>query len=428
MFSLTLPSHVLSAKTAEKVSTARHHAEILELRGVIRRKVSELRQSQRVLMPGLGPVLDEMQYDGAAGDPLKLLLPSELSAGDRGAWCHPDIPTLEFRFRFAQADDSLVELRRLLRLFQSLRNENLKQLSHVTKATTRTQALFNSFRTRIRRCANRYSHARNAMLALDPDQKLSPEWMRRFKKLDDSDVRGPGREPEDKSEGRFTPTWIWLVSLSSQPPLATTATTTPANESTPVNDTELADSMRAHWAKCQARAERYEEEVSLTTEEMGRTLLYFEWKRAQWHSLKSEREKSDSPPPADVQHGLRAYAYRQANVYDALIHSFVSRWRKTLLSHGLRPTWLSRYSPTSDPLQQHQDHSQPEPESGHVAHDPPPPFQLPHNEDTDAPLVKDVETGNDDDYDDYDNDNDNDNDEYVVDDADLFDVEDEFVD
>lgn len=159
VFSLVLLSHALSAKTKEKVSTVQRHTEILELRSTIKRKISEFRQSQRVLMPGLGPILDEMRDDGAAGDSFKLLLPSELSVEDRGAWCHPDIPALEFRFRFAQADDRLAELRRLLRLFQNLRDENLKQLSNVTKANTHTQGIFNSFQARIQRCANRYSHA-----------------------------------------------------------------------------------------------------------------------------------------------------------------------------------------------------------------------------------------------------------------------------
>ena len=442
IFTPTLLSRLLSAKIEEKVSTVRRHAEILEMRGVIQRKLSEFRQSQRFLMPGLGPVLDELQNEGATEGSLELLLPSELSVEDRATWCHPDIPTLEFRFRVAQADDSLAGLRRLLRLYQALREQNHKQISNVTKAVTRTQGMFNNFRTRIRRCSKRYSHARSAMLALDPDQRLSPEWMQRFQELNKSDIRGPGRELDDKSEGQFTPSWIWLVPLSSLPsPPATTlssdpiAAATPANKPAPAND-ELTNSMRAHWAKCQARAERYEEEVTLTTEEMGRVLLYFEWQRSRWLSLQSEREWSDSPPPADVQHGLRAYAHRQANVYDTLIHSFADRWKKTLLSHGLRPTWLSRYSASPTSLQQHQDHSQPgiDPKSAHVACDPPSP-SLPTYEDTDSPLVNDVEAGNGNDGNDHDHDHnyeDNDNDdnggEYVVDDAELFDVEDEFAD
>ena len=154
---------------------------------------------------------------------------------------------------------------------------------------------------------------------------------------------------------------------------------------------------------------------------------YFKWKQAQWSSLKSEWEKSDTLPSADVQCGLQAYPNHQANVYDTLVHLFIHCWRRTLLSHGHHPTWLSHYPATSTPLQQHQDHSQLEPESGHRAHNHPPPIQLSHNKDTDTPLLKDVETGNDDDYNYNYNDNDNNN-KYIISDTDLSDVEDEFVD
>jgi len=124
---------------------------------------------------------------------------------------------------------------------------------------------------RVRHVADHYSHARDAMLALDPDEKFVPGWTQQFQMLKESDICGPGRERDDKSEGQFMLTWIWLVPQLSYPPPATTAqdgpaTTTPSspdpegkttttNEPTPASDEELADSMRVHWAKCQARAE-----------------------------------------------------------------------------------------------------------------------------------------------------------------------------
>jgi len=112
--------------------------------------------------------------DETTRDSHKLLLPSDLSTEDRLAWYPPDISALEFRFRYAQADDSLAELRRLRRLVQSLRDQNAKHIHQTQRTVTRAQGLFEGFQTRIRRCAGRYSHARNAMLALDPNQELSP--------------------------------------------------------------------------------------------------------------------------------------------------------------------------------------------------------------------------------------------------------------
>ena len=355
---------VLSTKTKTKATTARHHTEVLELRNEISRNLSELRQSQCIHMPGLTPFLDGVRDDEITEDSLKLWLPSEISAEERDSWCLPNIPRLEFRFRYAQADDSLAELRRLCRLVRNLKDQNSKHPGLVQRGHTRFQGLFDGFQKRIQRCADRYSHARDAMLALDVDQNFSPGWMQRFKKLNESDIRGPGCETGDKSEGQFIPSWIWLVPRLNPPvptlprdPTTTISSTidpssgsiTTSNENTTTDDIEAADSMRVHWAKCQARAERYEEEVALTVEEMGRTLCYFEWKKSWWLSLQNERANSSIPPPADVQRGLHAYACRQANVYDNLITSFASQWRKVLVSHKPRPHWLSQYPAAVNP-------------------------------------------------------------------------------
>ena len=235
------------------------------------------------------------------------------------------------------------------------------------------------------------------MLALDPDQKLGPGWMDRFKQLQDGDARGPGCEENDTSEGQFKPSWIWLVPRLGRSPAATTssssdhvATTTSSNEPAAVSNLELLDSMRAHWAKCQARAERYEEETALTLEEMGRTLLYFEWKQAWWLSLQSERENSKTPPPDVVQRGLQAYAQRQANVYKNITFSFANKWRKTLCSHNLYPGWLSRYPAASNP----QDCSQPkaDPKVPHASDKTPLPPLSPGDV---APMTNELETSDD---------------------------------
>ena len=128
-------------------------------------------------MPGLALIPDETYNNEASEDSLKLWLPSDLSTRERDSLCLPNIPTLEFRFRYAQADDSLAELRRLRRLVQGLRDQNEKHPNLAQRSLTRTQGLFEGFQARIRCCARRYSHARDAMLALDPDQELSSGWM-----------------------------------------------------------------------------------------------------------------------------------------------------------------------------------------------------------------------------------------------------------
>ena len=394
------PSRVLSTKIKAGVTTVHRNNQVLELRNAISRNLAELRRSQRIYMPGLVPTLDDIRDDSISEDSLKLYLPSEIPPNDRDAWCHPGLPSLEFLFRFAQADDSLAEIRRLRRLLQGLRDQNTKHPFTSQRSISRSAGIFNGLTAKIQRFAERYSHARRAMLRLDPGGKLVPGWKKRFEQLNDSDLRGPGRELFETSEGRFTPSWIWLVPVLDRLPQITTPLTNPdappppthenetavapmiedpvdtpatptsenptdaaatpmtgntANTSaTPTTDIggvneDLLHSMRAHWAKCQARAERYEEEVILTIEEMGRTLRYLEWKQDWWISLGPQRLGCETLPPDRVQRGLVAYAQRQASVYEVLAASFVGRWRKTLFSHGREPDWLSQYIPDVDP-------------------------------------------------------------------------------
>jgi hypothetical protein len=425
---LYLLRRVLSAKTEVAFITVRQQIEILELRNSISRTLSELRQSQRTHMPGLAPILDEIHDDDNVEDSLKLWLPSELSDEERDSWCHSSLPALEFRFRYAQADDSLAELRRLRRLKQGLLDQNAKHNALSQKGITRSQGMFDGLQAKIRRCASRYSCAHDAMLALDPNQKSNPGWMERFQKLNDKDIRGPGRERDEPSEGQFTPSWIWLIPSSnhasaSTPPNPSSGAKNALKKRSPPDDT---DPLRVHWAKCQARAERYEEEVKLTIEEMGRTLRYFEWKKSGWLSLQSERATSDNPPPDDVQRGLDAYACRQANIYKTLVTSFAKKWRKTLASHGRNPDWLAGYPAAPDPPspQQSSSGSQPgiEPTANSARRtsssmdcDPPhPPFSP--DDDSDGSVTSDMEVG---DHNDCNSEGD-----YAVDEVEAFDADD----
>lgn len=100
-----------------------------------------------VYMPGVQPLIE----DDENPDEPKLWLPSELSQGDRVAWCLEGIPDLEFRFRYAQADDSLAETRRLRRLVQALLDQKAKHPSQSQQYSNRSQAIFATFQTRVNR-------------------------------------------------------------------------------------------------------------------------------------------------------------------------------------------------------------------------------------------------------------------------------------
>ena len=430
--------------TKGKTATIRSHTELLEHRNTQSKDLAELRQAQQIYMPGLGPLPDG---DESSDQLIKLWLPSDLTQdNDRTEQCLPGIPGLELRFRYAQADDSLGNIRRLRRLLQGLMDQNTKHLNQTQQNITRTKGIFTRLQSRISRAVERYRHARQMMLVLDPLQQLSPGWTRRFQELEDKHVKGPGREHYETSEGTFQPSWIWLVPrLTGHVPNEST-TVTPAPDShladpipNATEDLETAHSMRVHWAKCQARADRYEEEVMLAVEEMGRTLSYFQWKKSQWLSLRPIQEQSAppspttpaaitpltttsltptpptptsstaipsaaTPPPIEGQRGLNAYACRQAHIYEMLTVSFANRWRGILVPHGLGAGWLHQYPVAADPLSARptRGHSQPmvQPDPALLVGNAPvlatPPL---HPElETDQPIESDTESDNDADY------------------------------
>ena len=251
--------YTLDAKSNVETATIRSHTETLELRNTLFKNLVELLKSQQIYMPGLIPLLD----DNKSLEELELLLPSDLSQEDRVVWCLPGIPELEFCFWYTQADDTLAEIRCLCRTLQGLWDQNMKHASLSQQGSNHSRSVFEGFLARLCHAVGRYHHSRLAMLALNPSQRLSPRWKDHFQELRDANVRGPGRDPDDKLEGTFQPSWIWLIpqlanctpdsNLSSaelrQSELPTTTSTGPESEKL------VADAMLIHWAKCQARAE-----------------------------------------------------------------------------------------------------------------------------------------------------------------------------
>jgi len=332
---------------------------LADSRKLLANDIRAFRVIQKVYMPGLSHLLDDTEEDSRFStrpELFKLMLPSQLSPDERTSWCLPGLSTLEARLRYAQADDALAEICRLRQLFQGLSDQTRKHITN-TQSTgrTRSQGTFDRYKAQISRSAAMYRTARRALIALNPKDEIV-KWSARFLELNDADIRGPGRELDEPSDGHTVSSWIWLVPKSSQPldiPSPTNADTNTPNEQElsqrAASGEEVAVSIRAHWARCQARAERHEEEVELTLEEMRRTIEFFKWKSRWWLTLGDARANSEVPPDPQVQHGLRAYANRQASIYSSLATTYEDHWRKFLVDHSLGTEWLGQTPMTPFP-------------------------------------------------------------------------------
>ena len=68
--------------------------------------------------------------------------------------------------------------------------------------------------------------------------------------------------------------------------------------------------------------------------------MFLEWKSQDWLA-KVETPRGNTTP--DVQHGLNAYAKKQAAVHRHLAVSFAKLWRPTFVSYDLKHSWLTEY-------------------------------------------------------------------------------------
>ena len=140
---------------------------------------------------------------------IPLYLPSSIPRSLWTSGCNPGIVEKERRLRLAQADDSLHELRRQLRILATLIDYKKEQHGNSQRMGMHTTTLLRRFRDKTHRAAERYTAAFDALSVLDP----GGDWTIRLKRLDHSkDLRSPRRDPdEDPNENRRELSWIWLV-------------------------------------------------------------------------------------------------------------------------------------------------------------------------------------------------------------------------
>lgn len=336
---------------------------IRDQRSALTRSIEELRSSQRVYMPGSAKFIDEIDPIAMVDTPesVKLWLPSSLS--NRDTLCAPGLPLMEFRLRYAQAVDSLNQIRRLVRLLRGLALQSQKHPSPTEKTRTRSRSVFEGMQARINQASARYRDAYTALRRLHP----SGTWSSFFQELKKEDIRGPGREFYETSESRFIPSWIWRLRAPSNPPdlpgssphppphSATSPDQAPPllSPSTPdatlvddldVSQEEVENFMMVDWARAHERAKRFEEEVELSVEEMRRTLLFFSWNAGEWKQHAKLEGFGNEGLPDDIIEGLRAYAYRRSAMFQELIKVFVSDWSACLKPKTLGAEWLALYS------------------------------------------------------------------------------------
>jgi hypothetical protein len=224
---------------AQAASTPNEHAELEERRNTLRHRLSSWAEARNLYIPPISEqAIDLASEPLNAADRLPeaalLRLPSSLPPALHES-CPFKLANIEFRFRLAQAEDALSELRRLLRVTMGLWHYKSKQVGASQRVGTRARALIRRFQDKVDRCIGRYRSARVALLSLDPKGK----WQLQLRELSEKDAQMPGHS-DDESEGNRELSWIWRVTQRTQ-----TEGNSALELSEPPSEEELSDCKRA---------------------------------------------------------------------------------------------------------------------------------------------------------------------------------------
>ncbi|KAF7440215.1 hypothetical protein PC9H_000559 [Pleurotus ostreatus] len=318
---------------SQKEKTTLQAAELQERRNNLGRRIELWRVEQAQHMPSIASDLEPRA--GLTPETANLFLPSQLPLS---AVLAP-MQTREAHIRVAQADDSLLELRRLLRITAGLVDYKYTQVGFGQGPNTRARSQITRFKSKITLTAERYRAAYQALLCLDPQGS----WITRLRKLEDNDIRWPTHNP-DEAEGTREISWIWRArtvrpmpqhdphappssSSPSQTPLSTPEAVVPNSAS----DSEIGEALRVEWAKSHARTARWGEEVLLVIEEMRRVAAYLSWKAEWWKTRCGQRPDAN----AELQEGIEAYATRQNATLSVMRSQFAALWLPDLHGHNM---------------------------------------------------------------------------------------------
>lgn len=316
--------------------TSKQLVDLEEKRSSLIRQIMVWRPVLLAYVPHVGSLLPLDTADGGGyysnPETMPLYFPSALPPEIRHSPDLKEIAEAELRLCEAQANDALADVRRLRRVIQGLWEFKKLNVSGTgNQANTWMLDSHSRFQTKLQCAVNRYHVAYAALMALDPNGC----WREKLKELKPSDVRGPGRNvdnPDDaKTNGRFEPSWIWLV------------TRLPQERGDNQTEEEFNNSMRTEWAQTHTRMCRWKEEFLIVQEEMRRVLAFFEWRSRWWLEQANRRQDLES----SVKSGVVAYAHKQSRLCSRMAARCAVYWLPVTRKHGIDPTWGGKYAVAS---------------------------------------------------------------------------------
>ncbi|KAG1857820.1 hypothetical protein F4604DRAFT_1882980 [Suillus subluteus] len=281
-------------RLAADISALGQHAtdiqktKIFNQSNALQRRLDMWAQIQVLYMPAIAPIRtmeDACRSEGTAAlkpESFQLRLPSQLAPH---LPCNQQLRECEWELRYAQAHDTLNDVRQHIRLFTHL---NTFRTANVRgqRASTRARTALDLAVEKKRASKAKYNAARDALTALAPLLGKFG-WTDIMHPLGWTDMRPMGDFIQGQSEGTRDIPWIWKTPGVLQD-----------------NNEGLQDCLRIEW--CKARA----------------VLMFLTWQGTWWSGLALARHFERL---ADSE-GSRAYANRQSALREAMAEKFRQCW------------------------------------------------------------------------------------------------------
>ncbi|KAG6887118.1 hypothetical protein C0992_000615, partial [Termitomyces sp. T32_za158] len=206
------------------------------------------------------------------------------------AYCDLKFVDIEWRLRFAQAHETLYEIRSAI-LLRSQMYKSKDILVRGQRMHTRSLALLQTVSDRIMHGMVKYNEIHAALVALG-NALHKTGWENVLKVLTVQDLGGITAFEDSRSERSRSMSWIWKLS-----------------DADAMEGESKQEALRIEWCKARARAHRWQEECVLLNEEMRRVLAFFVHQDQVWNARSIVSYSHVDPVTAA---GMRAYAQRQA--------------------------------------------------------------------------------------------------------------------
>ncbi|TFK59258.1 hypothetical protein BDN72DRAFT_873066 [Pluteus cervinus] len=286
-------------------------AKLRERRNRLLRRILNWIDLQKDHMPGVSRMRKECSaMNQGIAESIPLLMPSAVL---KKVTASQELLNYEFRYRSAQIGTTLDDLRRHLVLRDQLYSSKDRHVRGQS-ANTRSRGVLTRLEGKIKNDTRKYRQILEQLTSLSDVVKNDGQWKKTWLPLSDQDVSGlrnfdegvrPSLIEGQVSVGKRVLSWIW-------------------RRSGVVNNTDLrneGETVRIEWCKSRARAHRWQEECYLLQEEMRRVKVYFKYRAQEWRA-------AATTPYSIKDEGRRAYAMRQAAVFDSLYIRCISVWKE----------------------------------------------------------------------------------------------------